>query len=82
MRTQRAVSEFIAQGKDLYRQLRTEGEGISDVDLVALREQLHILDEEAGHLQELKEFDSDALPFMFDGTRPQTSKPLSRRHHD
>lgn len=82
MRTQRAVSEFIAQGKDLYRQLRLEGEDISDVELVALREQLHILDAEAGHLQELKEFDSDALPFMFDGKRPQVAKPMNRRPHD
>ena len=82
MRTQRAVSEFIAQGKNLYHQLRSEGEAISDVELVDLREQLHILDAEAGHLQELKEFDSDALPFIFDGKRPQASKALNRRHHD
>lgn len=79
MSLQRAVNEFISQGKNLYHRLRTEGETLSDVQLVALREQLHILDAEAGHLQELKEFESDTTPFIFNGRRPQAAKPLSRR---
>lgn len=79
MNIQRTVSEFIAQGKSLYHHLRSDGESLSDVELVALREQLHILDAEAGHLQDRKEFESEGSLFLFDGRRPQTAKQLSRR---
>jgi hypothetical protein len=81
MSIQRAVHEFIAESRALYRQLREEGETLSDVDLVALREQLHLLDAEAGELQDRKEFGSADALFLFDGTRPHAAKQLSRRHH-
>jgi len=56
--------------------LRSRGEELSDLDLVALREQLHILDTEAGHLQDLK---SDGITFMFHGRRPESDKPYIRK---
>jgi hypothetical protein len=37
---------------------------------------LHILDSEAGHLQDLK---SDGVTFMFHGRRPQSDKPFLRK---
>jgi len=80
MSIQRAVNEFVSQGKDLYRQLRSNGATLSDVDLMTLREQLHILDAEAGHLQDLKEGEVEDSHFLFNGKRPQAPKPLSRRH--
>jgi hypothetical protein len=59
MNIQHTVSRFLSQGKDLYRRLRSsKGGTLSDVDLMSLREQLHILDTEAGHLQDLKQFRS------------------------
>jgi hypothetical protein len=58
MDIRRAVSEFVSQGKGLFHQLRSKGEALSDVDLVTLREQLHILDTEADHLQNIKHFRS------------------------
>jgi hypothetical protein len=71
MDIQRLVKQFISDGKNLYRKLRTHGEGLSDLDLVALREQLHILDTEADQLQDLK---SDGVTFMFHGRKPQSDK--------
>jgi len=76
MDMQHLVKEFISNGKNLYRKLRTHGEELSDLDLVALREQLHILDSEAGHLQDLK---SDGITFMFHGRKPQSDKPFVRK---
>ena len=76
MDIQRLVQDFISNGKNIYRKLRTQGEQLSDLDLVALREQLHILDTEAGHLQDLK---SDGVTFMFHGRRPQSGKPSFRK---
>ncbi len=81
MGIQLVVSEFISQGKSLYHRLRSDGEALSDVELMALREQLHILDAEAGHLQELKEFESEDSPFIFNGKRPQAAKQLGRKYH-
>jgi hypothetical protein len=63
MTIQKAVKDFISDSQSLYHALRTNGEVLSDVDLVALREQLHLLDAEAAQLQELKEFESDGLVF-------------------
>ena len=71
MDIQRMVKQFISDGKNLYRKLRTHGEALSDLDLVALREQLHILDTEADQLQDLK---SDGITFMFHGRKPQSDK--------
>lgn len=71
MDIQRLVKQFISDGKNLYRKLRTHGEALSDLDLVALREQLHILDTEADQLQDLK---SDGITFMFHGRKPQSDK--------
>lgn len=76
MDMQHLVKEFISNGKNLYRKLRTHGEELSDLDLLALREQLHILDSEAGHLQDLK---SDGITFMFHGRKPQSDKPFVRK---
>lgn len=55
MNIQRSVSRFVAQSNDIFHQLRSKGEILSDVDLVTLREQLYILDTEADHLQNLKQ---------------------------
>lgn len=76
MDMQHLVKQFISDGKNLYRKLRTHGEELSDLDLVALREQLHILDTEAGNLQDLK---SDGITFTFQGRRAQSDKPLLRK---
>lgn len=78
MDIQRAVKAFIAEGKDLYHRLRSSGEGLSDLDLVALREQLYILDTEAGHLQELKDSQSNGAEFIF-SNRPSVVQPFSRK---
>ena len=76
MDMQHLVKLFVSESKNLYRKLRSHGEELSDLDLVALREQLHILDSEAGHLQDLK---SDGITFMFHGRRPQSNKPQARK---
>ena len=55
MDIRRAVSEFVSHGTGLFHRLRSKGEALSDVDLVTLREHLYILDEEADHLQNLKQ---------------------------
>ncbi len=78
MDIQRAVKAFIAEGKDLYYRLRSSGEGLSDLDLVALREQLYILDTEADHLQQLKDSRSDGAGFIF-SNRPPVVQPSSRK---
>ncbi|HEY7532654.1 MAG TPA: hypothetical protein VH681_07700 [Nitrospiraceae bacterium] len=51
MDVRHAVTQFVAQGRDLYRQLHSEGEHLTNVELVMLRVQLHILDTEAIRLQ-------------------------------
>jgi len=76
MDMQHLIKQFISDGKNLYRKLRSHGEELSDLDLVALREQLHMLDTEAGHLQDLK---SDGITFMFHGRKPQSDKPYMRK---
>jgi ribosomal protein S2 len=73
---QRAVKQFVSDTQNLYRKLRIHGEQLSDLDLMTLREQLHILDTEAGHLQDLK---SDGVTFMFHGRKPQTAKASVRK---
>ena len=76
MDMQHLVKQFVSESKNLYRKLRSHGQALSDLDLVALREQLHILDTEAGHLQDLK---SDGITFMFHGRKPQEDKPYIRK---
>ena len=76
MDMQNLVKQFISDSRNLYRKLRSRGEELSDLDLVALREQLHILDTEAGHLQDLK---SDGITFMFHGRKPGSDKPYIHR---
>jgi hypothetical protein len=76
MDMQHLVKQFVSESKNFYRKLRSHGEALSDLDLVALREQLHILDTEAGHLQDLK---SDGITFMFHGRKPQEDKPYFRK---
>jgi hypothetical protein len=76
MDMQHLVKQFISDSKNIYRKLRSRGEELSDLDLVALREQLHMLDTEAGHLQDLK---SDGITFMFHGRRPESDKPYIRK---
>jgi hypothetical protein len=80
MNIQRAVNEFVSESQGLYQLLRAEGESISDVDLMTLREQLHILDTEAGHLQDLKPSRSDGGDFHFNGKRPHAGKQSGRNH--
>ena len=76
MDIQRVVDQFVSESKDLYHRLRSKGENLSDLDLVALREQLYLLDEEAGHLQDLK---SDGVNFVFKSNRPPAAKALNRK---
>jgi len=76
MDMQHLVKQFVSDCKNFYRKLRSHGEELSDLDLLALREQLHILDTEAGHLQDLK---SDGISFMFHGRRPLSEKPHVRK---
>ncbi|HET8721989.1 MAG TPA: hypothetical protein VFM24_08170 [Nitrospira sp.] len=76
MDMQHLVKQFVSDSKNLYRKLRSHGEELSDLDLLALREQLHILDSEAGHLQDLK---SDGISFMFHGRRPLSEKSHVRK---
>jgi hypothetical protein len=80
MDIQRAVSEFVSKGKDLFHLLRSKGEALSDVDLMTLREQLHILDTEADHLQNLKQFRlKDLTPSSTKARLPPS--PMSRSQH-
>ena len=76
MDMQNLVKQFLSESKNLYRKLRSHGEELSDLDLLALREQLHILDSEAGHFQDLK---SDGVTFVFQDRRPQSDKPHARK---
>ena len=83
MNLHREVNQFISHGKSLYQRLRANGQALSDVDLVSLREQLFILDKAAGHLQESKEFqfDSDEPFIIFHDEKPHLDKHMNRRHH-
>jgi hypothetical protein len=74
MDIQRAVSEFVSKGKGLFHLLRSKGEALSDVDLMTLREQLHILDTEADHLQNLKQF-------RLRDPKARLPLPMSRSQH-
>jgi hypothetical protein len=79
MDIQRAVSEFVSKGKGLFHLLRSKGEALSDVDLMTLREQLHILDTEADHLQNLKQFRlKDVTP---SSPKARLPSPMSRSQH-
>jgi hypothetical protein len=81
MHIRRAVNEFMSQGNGLFQQLRSNGEVLSDVDLVALREQLHILDTQADHLQNLKQSRPERAPFIANRKRQaDTSQQRSRSH--
>ncbi|HMU56313.1 MAG TPA: hypothetical protein PKA61_14985, partial [Nitrospira sp.] len=71
MSIQRSVTRFVAQSNDIFHQLRSEGEILSDVDLVTLREQLYILDTEADHLQNLKQPRSELSRSMPVGRGPR-----------
>jgi hypothetical protein len=79
MDIQRAVKDFVLRGQGLYHRLRMEGDSLSDLDLVTLREQLHLLDAEAAALQDRKDFESDGITFIFGHRRPQPAKQLTRR---
>ena len=47
MDVQRALRNFVEQGRDLYQQLRSlEGDAVSPVDLHLLEVQLYLLDKE------------------------------------
>ena len=76
MDIRRAVSEFVSQGTGLFHRLRSKGEVLSDVDLVTLREQLHILDTAADHLQNLKHFRSKN--FASSSTKGHVPPSMSR----
>ena len=81
MDIRRSVTQFVTHGKGLFQQLRSDGEALSDVDLVTLREQLHILDTEAGHLQDLKEFRSEISSFIFaDKQSSSVKQPRGKNH--
>jgi hypothetical protein len=47
----RAVDEFVALGRGLYRRLQAEGETLSKIDLHILGAQLHVLQTETGRLK-------------------------------
>jgi hypothetical protein len=50
MDIERAVDDFVTKGTALFRQLRREGESLSDLGLGTLRTQLLILNVEAARL--------------------------------
>ena len=50
MDIERAVGDFVSNGKDLFHGLRSEGQSLSDLALGMLRPQLHILTVEAARL--------------------------------
>jgi hypothetical protein len=50
MDLERAVDDFVTRGTALFRQLRREGESLSDLGLGTLRTQLLILNVEAARL--------------------------------
>jgi len=77
MNIQRSVNRFVAQSNDIFHQLRSKGEILSDVDLVTLREQLYILDTEADHLQNLKQPRTELSRSISDG---RGSGSRRRRH--
>ncbi len=79
MDIQQALKDFVSKGQGLYHRLRSEGDRLSDLDLVALREQLHLLDAEAAALQDRKEFEADGITFIFGNRRPQAAKQVGRR---
>ncbi|HEU4684339.1 MAG TPA: hypothetical protein VFS39_07545 [Nitrospira sp.] len=81
MDIRRAVSQFIAQGTGLFHQLRSDGKGLSDVDLVTLREQLYILDTAADRLQTLKEPTTDRSEWPSDGRRIAGNRHGSKHQH-
>jgi hypothetical protein len=61
MDLRRAVSEYVNQGRELLKRLRSPEEGptATDVDLHILRVQLFLLDHEAANMQRLKNPPSD-----------------------
>ncbi len=56
MDLRRAVDEYVTQGRDLLKRLRSPEEGptVTDVDLHILRVQLFLLDHEAANMQQMK----------------------------
>lgn len=51
-----AVGEYVTQGRELLKRLRSPEEGptVTDVDLHILRVQLFLLDNEAANMQEMR----------------------------
>jgi hypothetical protein len=56
MDVNRAVNDFLTQGKNLFHLIRSDGIQLSDAELVMLRVQLHLLDSEAIITQSRKQF--------------------------
>lgn len=56
MDLERAVDDFVTRGTALFRQLRREGESLSDLGLGTLRTQLLILNVETGRLLQNRRF--------------------------
>ena len=56
MDLRRAVGEYVTQGRDLLKRLRSPEEGptLTRVDLHILRVQLFLLDHEASNMQEMR----------------------------
>jgi hypothetical protein len=69
MDVNRAVNDFLSQGKDLFHLIRSDGIQLSDAELVMLRVQLHLLDSEAIITQSRKQF-SIETPVSSATTRP------------
>lgn len=56
MDLRRAIGEYVTEGRELLKRLRSveEGPTVSSVDLHILRVQLYLLDIEAANMQELR----------------------------
>jgi hypothetical protein len=73
MDLRRAVGEYVTQGRELLKRLRSPEEGptLTDVDLHILRVQLFLLDHAVSNMQQLKRPPPDAANVQWE-ERPST----------
>jgi hypothetical protein len=56
MDVNRAVSEFVSQGRELHHLLRSDGNQLAEAELLVLAAQLHVLKIEIAMIRSLKRF--------------------------
>ena len=74
MDVNRAVSEFVNQGKDLHHLLRLDGNELSEAELVALSAQLHLLKIEIAMIRSSKRFQARTSPAYREGKRNRSKR--------